>query len=151
MDYHHRDGTSTKLGNVSCLKGSKRTAEAAKCDLICAVCHAEETHTEMMRNRKQACSTDRRVYWRNHDYVRARKLEDEGCESCYVTIQDTEGLFSYFEYDHRDPRTKIASISRLCSQRVSLTRIKSELEKCRLLCRPCHRRRSTAQLTIKEE
>lgn len=48
LTFHHRD-TSTKASNVAGLVGSSRAvldAEIAKCDVICANCHAIEHYEE---------------------------------------------------------------------------------------------------------
>jgi hypothetical protein len=145
MDYHHRN-QSTKVASVTSLRGKRRAAELLKCDRICAMCHCEQTNEQRAASRKSndECSfvAAMMVYDRNHEFVKKQKLRDEGCKLCGLTIEDTLGLFNYFEYDHMDPTTKHSAISRMCSQRLSIGTIMQELAKCRLLCRPCHRKHS---------
>ena len=44
-----------------------------------------------------------------------------------------------FDWDHIDPKTKRAAISRMMRNGSSLTKIEEEIEKCQLLCCKCHR------------
>lgn len=46
------------------------------------------------------------------------------------------------EFDHRDPSTKINSISRLVSQFAPLDVLRTEIEKCDIRCANCHRRKT---------
>ncbi len=47
---------------------------------------------------------------------------------------------SPFEFDHIDPVTKVMTISAMW--RLSLKRLEVELEKCQLLCVPCHKKKT---------
>jgi hypothetical protein len=49
------------------------------------------------------------------------------------------------EFDHRDPLTKIANVSRLCSNGCSVTMIEREVAKCEVRCANCHRRRTVQE------
>lgn len=47
------------------------------------------------------------------------------------------------DFDHLDPNTKVSEISTMIhSQQYSLDEIKSEIEKCELVCAVCHRLRT---------
>ena len=60
------------------------------------------------------------------------------CMDCGV-----EGLPAYcYDYDHRDPRTKRASVSQLVNQSKGIQRILLEIAKCDLVCANCHRIRN---------
>ncbi len=49
MQFDHRD-PSKKLHLVSHMSMNKFEAEAAKCDVVCANCHSERTHTKRKEN-----------------------------------------------------------------------------------------------------
>ena len=148
MDYHHRDPT-TKVRKVSSLSGRLRRDEIAKCDLICALCHSGLTSKQRILRRREypKCKGSHDRYLRNHEHVREQKRQRAGCEQCGVTIDATDDTFNYFEFDHLDPNTKTNAVSRMCSQRVSIQTLQAEINKCQLLCRPCHRRRSASMAT----
>lgn len=143
MEYHHRN-PEEKSGKVTSMRGMKRIREIAKCDLICSLCHCELTEKQNNERIKANVKTKgfRNAYIRNHDLVKRTKIYDARCTECNLHIEDTGCLFSYFEYDHMEPSDKRASISRMCSQRVSLATLKFELMKCVMRCRPCHRKKS---------
>lgn len=48
------------------------------------------------------------------------------------------------EFDHRDPATKVITIASAIALHWSWERLLVELDKCQLLCRPCHRDKSRA-------
>lgn len=50
------------------------------------------------------------------------------------------GSTERLEFDHVDPTTKIASISRMWT--ASSERLQAELAKCQLLCYDCHRQKT---------
>lgn len=49
------------------------------------------------------------------------------------------------EFDHIDAATKIDSVGRMAEKPLAINNIKREIEKCRLLCCNCHRRRTARQ------
>lgn len=64
------------------------------------------------------------------DYLFERGCSWEGCE-----VKDPRML----ELDHLDQSTKIASVSEMIRNGYSLSNIKAEAEKCRVLCANHHR------------
>jgi hypothetical protein len=50
------------------------------------------------------------------------------------------------EFDHRDPREKIDSVSKLVGHGAHKDKILREIAKCDLVCANCHRIRSLARL-----
>lgn len=51
------------------------------------------------------------------------------------------------DFDHIDPSTKYKTISKLLSGHYGWNKIKSEIDKCRVLCANCHRRHTYVQLS----
>lgn len=68
-------------------------------------------------------------------------LASKGCEECGE--RDPRVL----EYDHKDPRKKRATISKLVIDGYSWKSpvLKAEVAKCRVLCANCHRRHTVSQ------
>lgn len=46
------------------------------------------------------------------------------------------------DFDHRDPKDKKFSVSRICDDNVSWENLKAEIAKCDLVCANCHRIRT---------
>lgn len=70
--------------------------------------------------------------------TKARALEYLGgrCRGC--------GTQDSLDFDHVDPATKVIEISMAIARTWSWARLKEELDKCQLLCRPCHIEKSAA-------
>ena len=57
----------------------------------------------------------------------------KGCRNCTYREDPT-----VLEFDHIDPTTKKHEIANLVRGPCSFKRIKKELKKCQVLCKPCH-------------
>lgn len=60
-----------------------------------------------------------------------------GCEHCGKHPETDKDLIN-FDFHHVDPKTKVEKVSRLVSSGAALNKLVTELEKCDVLCRPCH-------------
>jgi predicted HNH restriction endonuclease len=123
LDFHHLD-PSHKDGPITTSIRSKGwskdrvLAELAKCKILCVNCH-RHIHNSTLSVRS---------YRRKVAEYKAKK----GC-SC------GESRSACLDFHHRDPSTKVASISKL----LVLGRLKDlweEIEKCDVLCANCHRK-----------
>jgi hypothetical protein len=102
-----------------------------------------------------------RANWRKRYYERHEDYRDKHNRSRNkIRLENARKVFEYLsrnacincgesdpvvlEFDHRDRNEKIESISNLISNS-SWERIKSEIEKCDVLCANCHRRKTAAQ------
>ena len=146
MDFDHRD-PSTKSFQVtdSRLKSRERLlAELAKCDIVCANCHAARTYLLQGRKRAERRSnavlkdTPRRIAQRereadNRAFLLA--LRDRPCADC-------DNRFPPFvmQFDHRDPSTKKFHVCETWLS--SKARILREAAKCDIVCPSCHRDRT---------
>lgn len=99
-------------------------------------------------------------YYENHTHYRARHNKSRS----EIREQNARLVFEYLEkhpciscgesdpivleFDHRKMDEKIESISNLIRD-ASWKRIKSEIEKCDVLCANCHRRKSATQFKYK--
>jgi hypothetical protein len=128
LDFHHRD-PSTKKFRLGQFNGSRARlrAEAEKCDLICANCHAirhladsregSAVQVELRRRTKA-----RAVVWFGGSCA--------GCRSSYPA--------GVFQFHHLDPSQKNFAISMDGFNR-SWEKTLVELVKCAMLCANCHR------------
>lgn len=64
---------------------------------------------------------------------------------CEEHVLDTPWDLRYFEYDHVDPRLKSFLISEGVLKGFSEHELRNELQKCQLLCSPCHKLKTRAQ------
>lgn len=62
-------------------------------------------------------------------------LANNPCVSC-----NYDEIFA-LDFDHIDPATKSESICSLTRRVVPIAKIESEIDKCRVICANCHRRR----------
>ncbi|HKP06388.1 MAG TPA: hypothetical protein VJU58_03970, partial [Microbacterium sp.] len=66
-------------------------------------------------------------------------LKNRPCADCGGTFHP-----ACMEFDHRDPTTKVDTVSRIAMSRGTPAILK-EIEKCDLVCANCHRMRSVAR------
>ena len=99
--------------------------------MLCCKCHIIVTIS------REKGKKDR--YGEEYDkYEYANFLKKEkGCEVC--GFKD-ENLLRYLEFDHLDPKDKIMNVSNMTQDNnYSLNDLIEECEKCRILCRSCHK------------
>jgi len=114
--------------------------ESKKCALLCIYCHKLETQ------RRYGDVSYRTKIAEKREIVRMEKIKIGQCDVCNIAI-DLENLM-YFEFDHIDPKNKIASISLIMSSSslaYSVDALKTEIAKCRLLDSFCHVLHTTQQ------
>ncbi len=134
---HKKKGVPKEISYVA------QKEESAKCKLVCLSCHVRET---MRRYKigKPASSDYTKPGARDKTmFITAEKHRLRGCTRCKHF--DPTNL-PYYEFDHIDATTKIKTISQLeRDTSSSIADLKAELAKCRLLCRFCHRKRTSIQ------
>ena len=115
------------MRNIYSIK--KRLIEVKKCQHLCAKCHLETT---LERGNFKTTMTNSQK--KKMDYVYL--LKKDGCKECGYQNND---LMKFFEFDHIEPKNKVNNICTMvhCAK-YSLSDIKKEIEKCRILCRHCH-------------
>ncbi len=105
----------------------------------CYECHLVETEAETkvvpLEERSGKSQSNRQSLLKKHAFVRGRKEEIGKCHDCDKTVE-AHGVAS-FQFDHRDPELKVASIAQIIKMR-GMKGIQEELEKCDLVCLPCH-------------
>lgn len=107
---------------------------------VCKTCVAAYNKTHYKKNKElyllRAKTNVVGSIKRNQQFIQDYK-NSHPCVDCGIQ-------YSYYvmDFDHRDPQTKVANISRLTRQAFSLELIQSELEKCDIVCANCHRIRT---------
>jgi hypothetical protein len=152
MDFDHRDPaikSFSLLADKALLKNRcVLFAEVAKCDVVCANCHAERTWRQWAthdwgwpRGGKSDRIEDRRERARAQAEL-LDQLRDTPCDDC-------GGRFAPYvmQFDHRDPTTKTHLVSQMIGH-ASTARILAEVAKCDIVCANCHRQRSYVQRTM---
>jgi hypothetical protein len=87
---------------------------------------------ENAKKRKEQAKIQRaKSLKRNRDFVRQYK-EVHPCEKC------GEKHPVCLDFHHKDPETKLSTVSELTVGMVSLEKLKAEIDKCQVLCRNCH-------------
>jgi predicted Zn-ribbon and HTH transcriptional regulator len=148
MDFDHRDPATKSFG----LTGSRAMLapqqrlleEIAKCDIVCANCHAVRTYA--LQGERKAwrrangglVNTKRRITQREKEIKRRDfilTLRERPCEQCGVRFPPF-----IMQFDHRDPRTKKFILSGTWMS--SEARILKEAAKCDIVCPNCHRDRT---------
>lgn len=122
LDYHHRNGTDKRMdiGTMVTYGYGRDTlkAEIEKCVVLCANCHRMEHHGP---------PTDDLRAW-----VWEQKRRRGGCSRC------SESHPARLDF-HHVTGDKTQSIAKLVADDRSRADIRSEMEKCVILCANCHR------------
>jgi hypothetical protein len=147
MDFDHRDPKAKSFGLAAgkALLKSRDVllAEIAKCDIVCANCHAVRTYNwikseDVFSTRAKGMSrylARKTAYRASHSRL-LTELRTVPCLAC-------GGTFPFFvmQFDHRDPSQKRYVVS-LMVGRVGRDTILAEVAKCDIVCANCHRDRS---------
>jgi len=108
----------------------------------------EYSRRKSYKDRKNAyCKMDRALHPEKYK-IALRSKKDEIL--CFVNrlkcgpCLDCKRTFNpwVMQFDHRDPSTKIASISMMAQRKMSLAIIQTEIVKCDLVCANCHAERT---------
>lgn len=148
MDFDHRDRSqkafSIAAGKVLLKSRESLLAEIAKCDIVCANCHAARTynyfHSEASPFWQRTPGTSPRVQElrdrRASHRQLLRELRERSCTDCGQS-------FPYYvmQFDHRDPATKNYVVTQMIG-RAGIDTILAEAAKCDVVCTNCHRMRT---------
>ena len=146
MDFDHRDPAQKSFqvtdGCAMLMNRERLLAEIAKCDVICANCHAIRSarlraeRAELQRAARP--ETPRRASRRRRSLPTRDlllQLRDRPCLDCRNRFSPI-----VMEFDHRDPSTKRHNVAESWCR--SVARIMEEAAKCDIVCRNCHRKRT---------
>jgi formate-dependent nitrite reductase cytochrome c552 subunit len=158
MDFDHRDPAEKNFqvtdGRAMLMSRVRLIAEVEKCDVVCANCHRVRTWLAHRKRASLGPSTARSRYierlrrrWRTHARM-LDDLRDVPSADCHRRF-----LPCAMDFDHREPATKIAGVTRLIG-RAGTERLLAEAAKCDIVCANCHRVRTysrrAARLTERE-
>lgn len=147
MDFDHRDPKTKSFalaaGKVLLKPRDILLAEIAKCDIVCANCHAIRTYNwikaeDVFATRAKGTSpylARRTAYRETHSKLLA-DLRRVPCLDCGRTFP-----FFVMQFDHRDPREKRYLVSQMVG-RAGRDTILAEVAKCDVICTNCHRERT---------
>lgn len=146
MDFDHRDPATKSfslLADKVLLKSrGVLLAEVAKCDVVCANCHAERTWRQLAEHNwgwPRGGHSPRLEYRRERARSQAElldELRDTPCMDCGARFPPY-----VMQFDHRDPTTKTQLVSKMIG-RAGTARILNEVARCDIVCTNCHRDRT---------
>jgi hypothetical protein len=152
MDFDHRDPTKKSFAIMSgkaLLKSRVALlAEIAKCDIVCANCHAIRTYNwikseDVFSSRPKGTSRylARKTAYRMAQSGLLAELRAVPCSDCGLS-------FPHFvmQFDHRDQADKNYTVTRMIG-RAGRLRILEEAAKCDIVCANCHRERTYRRRT----
>jgi hypothetical protein len=135
---------SLAAGKVLLKARAELLEEIAKCDIVCANCHAVRTY-EWVRANKATLGwftagvspriDEKRAYSKAHTELLA-KLREVPCLDCRRRFP-----FYVMQFDHRDGTKKRYTVSQMISRAGTKT-ILAEVAKCDIVCANCHRDRT---------
>lgn len=128
LEFHHiknnkEYGIATMIRHESL---DKLKNEINKCIVLCANCHAKIHQSDSYKTGR---ISKNKIINRNKKYV-LWYLQNNCC-SC----GETDPLVLEFHHINK----KIKSVSKLLSKESSLNKIKEEINRCKVLCRNCHK------------
>lgn len=151
MDFDHREpgekSFNVTAGRAMLMPRDRLLEEIAKCDIVCANCHALRTYAyqsarAVTRRALGLVKTTRRA---QSQFLRSRvrrdlllTLRDKPCCDCGIKLPPY-----VMQFDHRDPASKRFNVAQSwCRSEVSIS---EEAAKCDVVCPNCHRERTHRQ------
>jgi hypothetical protein len=157
----HTGGTTFRYHGFAM---SDETKRCPKCE---RELQNEQFHKRPSGRCKAYCKACQSLYSRNH-YVMNSKTHKARTAASNIRAKERNRRFvlEYFvlhpcvncgksdpvvlEFDHVDPRTKVATVADLVRQAYGLERIQQEISLCVVRCVHCHRRRTAKQFAWKK-
>jgi hypothetical protein len=126
MDYDHIN--DNKSGNVSQISQSANSIkdilyEIDKCELVCANCHRQRTHSRYLSKKSNIKLSNYKIFYIN-------LKESNPCNICNKKYK-----YYQMDYDHLPGFKKLYNISKISN----VEKLTEEIKKCQLLCANCHR------------
>jgi hypothetical protein len=150
LDFHHRDSSAKSFTIGKAIQRSVKPdllrAEIAKCDVMCANCHLEETASRSPGRKTRMPSESPRDAERRHE-KEARwgplldRAKADGCTLC------PERRSVALAFHHIDRATKKFLVTAYRS-RALRGPVLEEMMKCIVLCANCHRRVHAGDLLL---
>ena len=98
----------------------------------------EAQHRSYLKHKQKVIAKSMAYNHDNQKWFKEEKLKDviRGCVNCGCT--GDMSILTEFDYHHIDPKTKILAVSDMLGT-YGRPKVKAEMQKCVLLCKPCHR------------
>ena len=98
----------------------------------------EAQHRSYLKHKKKVLVASMKYKHDNQKWFKEEKLKDviRGCVNCGCT--GDMSILTEFDYHHIDPKTKILAVSDMLGT-FGRPKVIAEMQKCELLCKPCHR------------
>ena len=115
----------------------------------CYSCKETKPVTQFSKNKStkdgcshhcKPCETMRRRKTRDRKIVFSLDYKGGKCLDCGKSLSFPENKGEY-DFHHTDPSTKVSRMNQLFKDKASDYRLVQELDKCVLLCKPCHIKR----------
>lgn len=148
MDFDHRDPGAKEFNLTSSkamlISRERLLQELAKCDIVCANCHAVRTFALQSKRlaersaRGELLTTPRSAWMRRHSAPKRDlllTLRERPCHDCGVRY-----LPIVMQFDHRDPSGKSFNVAQSWCRATDA--VLKEASKCDIVCRNCHRDRT---------
>ena len=148
MDFDHRDPSikSFQVTDSQAMLASRGRllAEVAKCDVVCATCHAVRTYAQQAERWARRRADGKLIDTPRHEAKRKRSirrrdfllaLRDRPCTDC-----NRQPPPYVMQFDHRVAHDKKFNVSESWCR--SESKILEEAAKCDIVCPNCHRDRS---------
>jgi hypothetical protein len=144
------DHIDDKVDNILDIRLNEMESESGKCELRCIICHAIKSHNENYNSEQNKRSVDnqknidnRILREKRREYINKNKITIGRCQCCKYNNDNMPYLF---DFDHMDSSKKTKCISWLVGHGSLVKIIHEELEKCILLCKKCHFKRTVIQM-----
>ena len=149
LEFNHivpetKNGEVGKMGTIA-----KQKEERKGCNSMCKKCHIVHTYT-FQRPEPMARPDSDRVQ-RARNFVNNYKISLCGCQNPNCKDKFDKNVLAFYEFHHKDYRTKLYKISAMVGAGYSIKAIKKELEKCILLCSYCHKKETIAEWGKRKE
>ena len=120
-------------------KGAKgQTLYSSKCRECNKAYQREHYKKNKIYYRTKAREWDKT--YRQEAYQMLTEAASSGCSIC------GEKDFRCLQFDHIERSTKVSSVANLVSDKAPLSKVKQEIDKCRVLCANCHAKHTSDQL-----
>ena len=90
------------------------------------------------KDRSKMHAAQKRYAEKGRAYINEVKMSIGQCQECGLKC-DPKMLYK-FHFDHIDPQTKTGRVGSMICRKIEV--IKAEIDKCQLLCQPCHHART---------
>lgn len=134
--YRTKNGKAINITRLGSIEKVKQELPEGK--WVCDECGDADTRRENEENKSTSRSAESKrrdnMIWQQ--FVNKEKLRRGKCHDCGKVV--TEDNVRIFDFDHRDPKSKLAAVGTLVNRQVPFAVIRAEWHKCDMVCGDCH-------------